>query len=385
MAAALPQPPLTPFAATSLMVGAGVGAGTMALPALAAEVGVWGAVVVLGVAWGASLWIHLMLAEVALRTGQPLQVLELMRLYVLRRGWLTWGVFLLLAIAFLANLGAYLAGAGLIVRDLTGASPMVAQLTVYLVAAPVVVFGLRGVGLAERFGALALVSLVAVIAIAAAPRWAPPVPLASGDWSGYLVLYAMAMYAYWTFYSVPQVVAGRVGDARSAVRAITWGLTLNGLLTLLVVVVALGLPGQVTPMAIVGIAAAIGPWAGTAGSLLVLAALVTSYWSVSLALADIIRERTGLHHALAWACATLPSLLVVVWGGVGFVAALRLAAGATGLVLAAVTLPMVAAARREGSLRDPGWSLGACGSPKALVIALLFLLAMAVGSLLPVA
>jgi amino acid permease len=384
MARDFPSPVLTPFAATALMVGAGVGAGIMALPALALPLGPWGALAVLGVAWGASLWIHLMLAEVALRTGRPLQVLELLRLYVLRRGSLTWGVFLLLAIAFLANLGAYLVGAGLIVQTLTGVPPLVAQLAVYLLAAGVVAFGLRGIGWGERVGALALISLVGLIAVAAAPHWSPPAPVASGGPVAYLVLYAMAMYAYWTFYSVPQVVAGRAGDARSAVRAIAAGLALNGLLTLIVVAVALGLPGPVTPMAITGIAAAIGPWAGTAGSLLVFAALLTSYWSVALALTDIIRERTGWGHPVAWVCATLPPLLVVAWGGVGFVAALRLAAGATGLVLAWVTLPMVAAARREGAVRDPGWSLGVWGNPKALAVALLFLLAMAVGSLLPV-
>jgi amino acid permease len=376
-------PLLTRFAATALMVGAGVGAGIMALPALAERVGLLPASAVLAIAWLASLWVHLMLAEVALRTGEPLQVLELMGRYVLRRGWLTWSVFGLLAVAFFANLGAYLAGAGVIVSELTGASPRWAQVVVYLLAAGVVLFGLRGVGTAERFGALALLLLVALIAGASLPLMLAPQGGVASGWRDYLALYAMAMYAYWTFYSVPQVIAGRAGDARGAIQAITWGLALNGLLTVVVMGVALALPGPVTPLAITGIAAAIAPWVGTAGSLLVLVALLTSYWSVSLALADIIRERSGLGHALAWVAATLPPMVVITWGGVGFVDSLRLAAGATGLVLALVTLPMVVAARREGTVRNPGWSLGAWGSPAVLWLALVLLLAMAVGSVLP--
>ena len=43
----------------------------------------------------------------------------------------------------------------------------------------------------------------------------------------------------------------------------------------------------VTAVAIVGIADGLGTWAGLAGSLFVLLALVTSYWSMSLALADM--------------------------------------------------------------------------------------------------
>ena len=41
------------------------------------------------------------------------------------------------------------------------------------------------------------------------------------------------------------------------------------------------------------------------GSLLIVFALVTSYWSVSLALADILRERTGISARVAWLLATL--------------------------------------------------------------------------------
>ena len=146
---------LTPWEATSLTVGAGVGAGIMAVPLLAERVGLPGLALVLPLAWAASALVHLMLAEVAFRTGRPLQVVELMRLYVLRgpvgRA-LTWLVFALLAVAFLANLAAYVAGAGEIVATLTGAPARLAEAIVFAVAAGVVFFGLKAVGVAERYG-----------------------------------------------------------------------------------------------------------------------------------------------------------------------------------------------------------------------------------------
>jgi len=94
----------------------------MAVPFLAERVGLIGLAFILLVAWAASALIHLMLAEVLFRTGRDLQIVELMRLYVLRGRigqWILWTVFALLSVAFLANLAAYVSGAGEIVSDLT--------------------------------------------------------------------------------------------------------------------------------------------------------------------------------------------------------------------------------------------------------------------------
>jgi amino acid permease len=375
---------LTRWEATSLMVGAGVGAGIMAVPFLAERVGLIGLALILPVAWAASSLIHLMLAEVLFRTGRDLQIVELMRLYLLRGSigrWLLWTVFAFLSIAFLANLAAYVSGAGAIVADLVEIDRRLAEFLVYVISASVVFFGLKAVGVAERFGALALVGLVTVLASGAVPLpfHAPLGP--SGSATQWLALYGMVMYALWTFYSVPQVVKGLGSDRRGAVRAILVGLAINGVLTAVVALVALGISTEVTEVAIIGIADRMGPWAGIAGSLFIVFALVTSYWSVSLALADILRERTGMSVRVAWLLATLPSLLIL-WVGVWqFLEWLRLAAGATAIVVALITIPMYRQAQRSGPVRNPDWSLGRWGSPAMLALALLSLVLMAVGSL----
>jgi len=376
--------PLNSWEATALMVGAGVGAGIMAVPFLAQRVGLLGLAIILPLAWAASALIHLMLAEVLFRTGRNLQVVELMRLYVLhgRTGkWILWAIFSLLSIAFLANLAAYVSGAGEIVASLTGIDRRVAELFIYIVSAGVVFLGLAGVGLAERFGALLLAGLVGALAVGAigAPFTIPLGPV--GPLSAWLALYGMVMYAYWTFYSVPQVVKGLGTDRLAAVRAICAGLAINGALTAIVSLIALGISNEVTEIAIIGISARLGSWAGVAGSLLVVAALVTSYWSVSLALADILRERTGIPVRLAWLLATLPSLLVLWIGAWQFLEWLRLAAGATAIVVGLITVPMYRAAQKMGAVRDPAWTLGRWGSPLMLALALLSLVLMAVGSL----
>jgi amino acid permease len=376
--------PLTRWEAISLMVGAGVGAGIMAVPYLAERVGLVGLALVLPVAWAASSLIHLMLAEVLFRTGRDLQIVELMQLYLLRGRigrWLLWTVFAFLSIAFLANLAAYVSGAGEIAANLVGIDRHLAEFLVYVISAGVVFFGLKAVAVAERFGALALVGLITALGVGAVrlPFHAPLGP--SGSATQWLALYGMVMYALWTFYSVPQVVKGLGPDRRGAVGAIRVGLGINGVLTAAVALVALGISTKVTEVAIIGIADRMGSWAGIAGSLFIVSALVTSYWSVSLALADILRERTSISVRVAWLLATLPSLLVL-WVGVWqFLEWLRLAAGATAIIVALITIPMYRQARRMGPVSDPGWALGRWGSPAMLALALLSLVLMAIGSM----
>ena len=378
---------LTQWEAISLMVGAGVGAGIMAVPYLTRQVGFLGLAMILPVAWAASSLVHLMLAEVLFRTGRDLQIVELMHIYVLRGRfghWLLWTVFSLLSIAFLANLAAYVSGAGEILAGLLNMNQFLAEIIVYGISAGVVFFGLKAVGIAERFGALMLVGLIAAIATGA---FSVPFHMSlelSGTPTHWLMLYGMAMYALWTFYSVPQVVKGLGSDRRSAVRAILIGLAINGVLTVLVAFLALGISTQVAEIAIIGISEQLGSWAGVTGSLFILFAMLTSYWSVSLALADMLHERIGLPNKAAWLLATVPSLLLVWLGAWQFLESLRLAAGATAIVVALITIPMYWQARRNGPISNPAWTLGRWGHPVMLTLVLLALVLMAAGSLISI-
>lgn len=379
--------PLTPLRATALMVGAGVGAGIMAVPFLAARVGPVTLVLVLVVAYAAATFIHLMLVEVLLRTGRSLQVVELMRLWVLDRPGrrpLLWLVFGLLVVAFMSALAAYVAAMSEIVTEATDIPEVATQALVYAVAAGVVFFGLRAVGLFATVGVVALVGCVGVLVAGALGA---PIELeldlgVRGSMLDGLALFGMVMYGYYAFFSVPQVVKGLAPDGRAAARAVAAGLAVNGLLITLVALVALSVSDPVTEVAIVGIADELGPWAGGIGAVFIMIALLTTYWAVSLALADIIAERLSLGFRPAWLVATLPSLLLLYLGALGFLDWLQLAAGLTAIVIALVTIPMYVNARRHGPVQEPDWSLGRWGSRPMLALALLATLLMAAGSLL---
>ena len=231
-------------------------------------------VIILPVAWAASSLIHLMLAEVLFRTGRDLQIVELMRLYVLRGRvgrWLLWTVFILLSIAFLANLAAYVSGAGEILAGLAGIDRRLAEFLIYAISAGVVFFGLKAVGVAERFGALALVGLIAAIGLGA---FSLPFHIQlglAGSANQWLALYGMVMYALWTFYSVPQVVKGLGTDHRGAVRAILVGLGINGVAHVRSLPCSLSgsQPGSQRWRSSAS-RSALGAWAGVTGSLFIM-------------------------------------------------------------------------------------------------------------------
>jgi amino acid permease len=378
-------PTLTPIRATSLMVGAGVGAGIMAVPYLADRVGLPVLLVILVVAYAAATFIHLMLLEILLRTGQPLQVIELMRMWLLDspgRRPLLWLIFSLLTVAFMAALAAYVAAQAEILSDATGLSAEVTQALVYVISAGVVFFGLRAVGVFETVGVIALIACVAVLLLGALGVQVDLDLATRGSATDSLALFGMVMYGYYAFFSVPQVVKGLAPDGRAAARAVAAGLGVNGLLNAAVAIVALGASEHVTEVAITGVSDRLGPWAGGIGAVFVFTALLTSYWAVSLALADIIRERIDIGVRVSWLAATLPSLLLLYLGAMGFLDWLQLAAGLTAIVIALVTVPMYVNAKRHGPVREPAWSLGRWGSRPLLALALLATVLMAAGSLL---
>ena len=77
--------------------------------------------------------------------------------------------------------------------------------------------------------------------------------------------------------------------------------------------------------------------------------------------------------------------MLILWVGVWqFLEWLRLAAGATAIVVALITIPMYRQASERRRSSDPGWTLGRLGSPAMLALALLSLVLMAVGSLVSV-
>jgi amino acid permease len=344
---------LTVFEAASIVAGYGIGAGIMAVPAMAARSGLWTTLIVVAVAYGVSVLLHLMIAQLALgasRTeGGGLQIVEIFRVYLFRgrlREVLSWIFFVLMVLVLTLNLSAYVAGAGDILAGVTGFSPRVGQVIFSVVAAGLVVFGLKSLGVGEKIAVVSMLVLFAALFVGTMTAPFQVLPLALTMDSGTVALFGVVMFCFASFFSVPQVVEGMRSRPERVRGAVMLGIAINLGIVLLVTFLALLASRQVTEIAIVGWASAIGPWATILGSVFFLLALVTTYWSISYALLTIVRERLNVGVAPAWLIATLPNIALSLLGITGFLGFVRLAGGAIALLVALLLVPTYLIYRR---------------------------------------
>ena len=377
---------LTVIEASSIIMGAGVGGGVMAVPFLAARTGLFAFVPIVLIGFALNVLLNLMLTEILLRDGRNLQIVELIRTYVFRGrigATVAWIFFAVLGLSFIASLTAYVSGAGLVIAELLGIGPLLSRLVVYVFSAAVVFFGLKGVGFSEKIALFLMLLFATLIVLGSIGTWeisGHSFSLETTRWKDVLALYGIVLYSLNAAFAVPQAVKGLDQNPKKSVQAVLIGTSINAVLVVIVTFVAIAVSKPVTEVAVVGIGLATNRFVSIIGSLFVIFAMLTTYWSVSLALSDIVSERFGTGTRVSWFVATAPTLLLIVFGLLDFVEYLQIAGGIVALLLVYITVPMYRRAKREGAVTDPGWSLGRLGSVPILSLFILGMVLMAVGS-----
>ncbi len=341
---------LTLFEAASIIAGLGVGGGVMAVPYLASLNGMIPFVAIMLLAYLVSLLLHLMITEIVMRDGGEYQLVELLGKYLfpqrpaLRRVFL-WIFFGLIVFSFYALLAGYIAGAGEILVSLTGLPFWAGNIIFYGVAAGVVFFGLKVMGLSEKYAIAAAALILAVLSCATITKPAAPVSIFTGGGKEMLALFGMIMFCFASFFSIPQAREGLYWRKSLLPWAVVLGLGINFCFTFVVTLMAQLASPEVTEMAIIGWGGAIGQWAFLTGSIFVFLAILTSYWATSYALTTIIVERMGWGYRPSWLLATAPTLILAVSGLTGFLGFMRLAGGAIAVLVALLIIPALRTSR----------------------------------------
>lgn len=372
---------LTTWEAACIITGYGIGGGVLAMPYLAAKNGVLIAAAVLVLAFLASFLLHMMIADIACKCGAGAQIVSVFSRFLFRgkaKTPLTVAFFVLMAIVLVTNLAAYIAGAAEVLSGFLPLSDLLSKLIFYALAASVVLFGLKAVGVSEKIAVLVIFILVAILAVCSffVPQHA--LPSAAGSVTDALAYYGMAMFAFSAFFSIPQAVEGLGGDAKKIKKAVFLGLFNNFILIAVITVCALLASVTVTEVAMTGWSAGIGAWAQIVGGVFTVLAMLTTYWSISLALSGIVEEQLRLDRRLCWLLATLPSLVLALLNLGGFIDFLELAGGAIAIIVAVMVVPAYRNARKELS----GSMIGRFGGTGFQILIIIAYLLMAVGSVL---
>ena len=372
---------LTVWEAACIITGYGVGGGVMAMPYLAEKNGIIAALIILFVAFGASWLLHMMIAEVALKCGEGSQIVSVFSRFLFRgkaKAALTVGFFVLMAIVLVTNLTAYIVGAAEIIADLLGISLLLSEIIFYIAAASVVIFGLKAVGISEKYTVAVIFGLIAVLAVASFVNPVNSLPVKTGSLRDSVAYFAMAMLSFSAFFSIPQAVEGLGGDEKKIKKAVFLGIGNNLVLIIVITFASLISSGEVTEVGMIGWSHGIGAWAQIVGGVFTVLAMLTTYWSISLALSGIVEEQLKFNSRLCWLLATLPSLVLTLIGIGGFIDFLELAGGAIAIIVAVMVVPTYRNARRE----IPGSMLGKLGSTPMQILTVIAYLLMAIGSII---
>ena len=374
---------LTTWEAACIITGYGIGAGVLSMPYMAARNGVILSTLILILSLLASYVLHLMIAEIALKEGNGGQIISCLNRFLFRgktKQVLTVIFFVLMAVILVTNLAAYISGAEEIIVGLLPIPSIAAKLLFYVVAASVVLFGLKAVGVSEKIAVTVIFALIAALAAASLLNIRNSLSLSAGSLNDALAYYGLAMFAMSAFFSVPQAVEGLSGDTKKIRKAVFLGLLNNFILILVISVCSLLSSTEITELAMVGWSAGIGLWAQLIGGLFTVLAMLTTYWSLSLALGGIVDDMLHTGTKISWLLATLPSLILVLFNVAGFLDLMRTAGGLIAIIIAVMVVPAYHNARRDVPENN---LLRRSGLPLEIMIVIAYIL-MAVGSVVPV-
>ncbi len=372
---------LTVWEAACIITGYGIGGGVLAMPYMVQKNGIVAAFLILIVAFAASWVLHMMIAELAEKCEDGTQIVSVLSKFLFRGKWknvLSILFFVLMAFVLVTNLAAYIAGASEVMVGFLPLSDLASKLIFYVAAAVVVVFGLKAVGISEKYAVAVIFVLIGILAVASFMVPMHPLPMKTGKISDMISFFSMAMLAFAAFFSIPQAIEGLNGDMKKVKKAVFLGLGNNFILIIVVTVCSLLASSEVTEVAMTGWSAGIGSWAQIVGGVFTVIAMLTTYWSISLALSGIIEEQFKIDSRLCWLLATAPSLILALFTGGNFIDFLEMASGAIAILVAVMLIPTYRNARKE----VPGSTLGVWGGTVFQILTAIAYIFMAVGSVI---
>lgn len=375
---------LTTFEAISMIVGHSIGTGIIAVPYLATRNSMLDVVWMMALAYIVNVILHLIIAELSYNNGgmQLVKSFEGELFTGKHQRVFSWIMFAVYGLAIMIGVAGNINGGAQTLQSWFNLPLAAAQILYYLLAGIVVFIGMKAVGIAQKYAVLLLFCIVAVMTVSTLtlPLALPSVP--APKLNNMLALFSMIVFATSANQAVIQCVKGLEGNAKKIRLAIFTGFGISCSFALVVTfTVLLGVQGTLDrEMAYIQLGVTIGPWAMVLAGVFSLLALLTTFWSNTLSLRDVVNEQLGLGRRLCWIIATVPCLLFAIFGVSSFIVLTRIMSGVVVLVSVMLVLTYNKSRRKAGS--SP--ICGALGKIPFQVLMIISTLLCAVGALLPV-
>lgn len=374
---------LTTFEAISMIVGNSIGTGIIAVPYLATRNSMLDVVWMVGLAYIINVILHLIIAELSYNNGgaQLVKSFEGELFHGTMKKVFSWFVFVVYGLAIMVGVSGNINGGAQIFVNWFDLPLPAAQVLYYLLAGSVVFMGMKAVGIAQKYAVALLMGIVAVMTIATLLRPLNALYAAPFHLNNLLALYSMIVFATSANQAVIQVVKGLAGNAKKIRAAIFIGFGLSSLFVLVVTMsVLLGTKTDINKeLAYMQLGESLGSWAVILAGIFSLFALLTTFWSNTLALRDVVHEQIGIGNRFSWLLATIPCVLFAVFGVSSFIVLTRVMSGVVVLVSIMLVLTYGKSRRKAGT--SP--ICGMIGTVPFQMLMVLSTIVSAVGALLP--
>ncbi len=374
---------LTTFEAISMIVGNSIGTGIIAVPYLAVRNSMWDVVWMVAFAYIVNVILHLIIAELSYNNGgvQLVKSFEGELFHGKMKKIFSWIMFIVYGLAIMVGVSGNINGGAQIFVNWFGLPLWAAQLIYYLIAGSVVFMGMKAVGIAQKYSVALLLVIVAVMTAGTFLHPRNTLYTAPFHINNLLALYSMVVFATSANQAVIQVVKGLNGDSKRIRKTIFTGFGLSSLFVLVVTLtVLLGTKGAVDKeLAYMQLGESIGGWALILAGIFSLFALLTTFWSNTLALRDVVHEQVGTGNRVSWLIATVPCILFAIFGVSSFIVLTRIMSGVVVLVSIMLVLTYGKSRKKVGS--SP--ICGIFGTVPFQVLMMVSTIVSAVGAMLP--
>lgn len=374
---------LTTFEAISMIVGNSIGTGIIAVPYLATKNSMLDVIWMMAIAYIVNVILHLIIAELSYNNGgvQLVKSFEGELFHGVMKKIFSWVVFVVYGLAIMTGVSGNINGGAQIFTNWFGIPLWSAQVIYYIIAGIVVFMGMKAVGIAQKYAVVLLMGIVAVMTVGTFLHPVNTLYTAPFHWNNLLALYSMVVFATSANQAVIQVVKGLDGNPGKIRSCIFIGFGLSSIFVLIVTMtVLLGTKGEITKeLAYMQLGESIGSWAVVLAGIFSLFALLTTFWSNTLALRDVVHEQIGTGNRISWLIATIPCILFAVFGVNSFIILTRIMSGVVVLVSVMLVLTYGKSRRKAGA--SP--ICGVIGTVPFQVLMVISTIISAVGSLIP--
>ena len=331
------------FEAAMLVTGSGLGTGILAVPYLVSRLGIIQTILTIGVACGVSILLHLMVADLALRSSDSLQLLGIFQQHLFRGRWKKAGTmtfFCIMLVMLLLNLSLYTVCAAEVLVDITGLPESVNKVIFYLIASAVVALGIKSIGISEKISMILIGITVAALGMITLSQNTSMLPFSSGSFPVVLALYSISMFSFSALFSVPQVVTYMKGRSPSRIRrVVVTGIASNAVLTFFFAMIVSMSGSEITAVATIGLSAKYGQTVQILCAIFVILAMLTSFLSIAFAQMEILEEKTRMPVWVSWLLATLPVAVSSLLLPIRFLDYIELVGGVFAIIVVLMVLP----------------------------------------------